>query len=151
MAAALGSRSCLDQFGRNELRAFHAETYGSGTGSSASEPKKVKLSDVSAALHHHMWALKVKRENISQDGAEYEIPKWSLDGREVCSEAWKHARGGSDRRHRDLYSMVLRGYGPTCLLHEVETKLRDTGQVLPQEDQMRLFLIAEEPLPVNVT
>ena len=112
MATAAGSTSCLDQFGKQELRSFYAETYGSGSGSSSDHAKKVKLCDVSSALHWHMWALKVPLGAVNSRGHEYSIPKWTLNGKEVCREAWRHARGGAPRRIRTLYSMVLRGHGP---------------------------------------
>ena len=117
LATAAGAASCLDQFSKAQLKGFYAETYGSGSGGNANggnanSAKRVKLRDVSTALHTHMWALKVEREEVSAHGAQYEIPKWTLDGKEVCREAWRHARGGSSRRHRDIYCMVRRGHGP---------------------------------------
>ena len=93
LATAAGRDSCLDQFSKSTLTAFYAETYGSQKDGA----KKVKLADVSAALHAHMWALKVKLPQVDAQGREYAIPKWTLDGVEVCRLSWQKARGGSDR------------------------------------------------------
>jgi len=120
IAEANAATSCLDQFSRAQLQALYAETYGSDHSSSSSNQrgrknqgkKEISLKDVSNALHTHMWALKVELPAVDEEGRKYTIPRWQLDGKEVCREGWQRARGGSDRRIRDLHSMVLRGHGP---------------------------------------
>ena len=117
MASAKGLKTCLDQFSKQQLLALYAETYGGGGARGDGDPdgscKKIKLTDVSNALHTHIWALKEPLEKVDKKGRSFSIPKWTLDGSEVCKEAWRQARGGSERRHRDLVALVMRGYGPT--------------------------------------
>ena len=110
LASKAGVTSCLDQFSKKELQGFYAETYGASTGTEGG--KKVKLSKVSDALHAHVWALKVALPEMDAQGRQYDIPKWTLEGKQVCKEAWQRARGGSERRVRDVAALVRRGYGP---------------------------------------
>ena len=80
IAKAQAATSCLDQFSKVQLQAFYTETYGSSG-------KEIGLADVSNALLTHIWALKVQLPAVDADGRKYAIPRWLLDGNEVCKKA----------------------------------------------------------------
>jgi hypothetical protein len=78
---------------------------------------KTRPRDVAHHLHEKMYALIEPIDPNDPEkkdgwGRQFCIKKWSLDGTNVCREAWKLARGGSARQHRLLYAMVCRGHGP---------------------------------------
>jgi hypothetical protein len=120
LAKAKGLQSCLDNFNKVELRATFAETYGAAALAAEDgdeEPgaaafKIPKLSEVSTRLHRYMWELKVPLDEMDALGRSFTIPKWTVNGVEVCKGAWWQLRGGTARRIRSLQAMVMRGHGP---------------------------------------
>jgi hypothetical protein len=102
IATRLGVSSCLEQFSKVEMRAFYHETYYKGT----------QLSHVSEQLHHRLWELKVPLSKPDSHGHTYHIPKWTLNGREVCKRGWRRARGGTQSRVRTLQRMVMKNVSP---------------------------------------
>ena len=84
VAKARGARSCLDQFGREQFRRWHNETYGVSLGKSAEH----EFLDPATSIHHKMWHLKepiALKGDASCDayGRKWNIPTWKLDGHEV--------------------------------------------------------------------
>jgi len=109
-----GALSCLDDISRTQFRRWHHETYG--VTASGDEATQSSL-QIQNAIHHKMWALKEECAGSSKSqrddsGRRFTIREWKLDGRLVCRKAWMLAVGGSERMHRDLYSLVCRGHGP---------------------------------------
>jgi len=119
-AMAKGLQSCLDNFTKVELRATFAETYGAaalaeeeGDAQPGAAAFKIpKLKEVSERLHRYMWELKVPLAEMDALGRSFTIPKWTVNGIEVCKYAWRKLRGGTARRIRDLQVLVMRGHGP---------------------------------------
>ena len=103
-----------------ELRATFAETYGAaalaeeeGDAQPGAAAFKIpKLKEVSERLHRYMWELKVPLAEMDALGRSFTIPKWTVNGIEVCKYAWRKLRGGTARRIRDLQVLVMRGHGP---------------------------------------
>lgn len=131
-ATTIGMPSCLGNFTRKQFFGWHFETYGveqgrghirSSTSSSSkgvtseefvkSRPRTVSLSTVTKSLHQQMWHLKVPLEKMDAWGRKYHVEEWKLDGVQVCRKGWMQARGGSARRHRDIYGLVCRGHSPS--------------------------------------
>lgn len=131
-AAAMGMPSCLGNFTRKQFFGWHFETYGveqgrgripSSTSSSSkgatseelvkSRPRTVSLSTVTRSLHQQMWHLRVPLEKMDAWGRKFHVEEWKLDGVQVCRKGWMQARGGSARRHRDIYGLVCRGHSPS--------------------------------------
>ena len=67
---------------------------------------------MSEQLHHRLWELKVPLSEPDCYGRTYHIPKWTLNGREVCKRGWRRARGGAQSRVRMLQAMVMRNVSP---------------------------------------
>ena len=115
-AAAQFASSCLDQLGRQDLRAIFHQVYPRSDGST--QTASVHVSTVLHNLHKLYWNLRVMKKGRKQDpGKPFEIPKWTLeklDGTsvEVCRASWMKALGGSDHAHRMKYSLVCRGHSP---------------------------------------
>jgi hypothetical protein len=74
-------------------------------------------------------------------GRSYTIPKWMLEGREVCKDAWRTARGGAPRRIRDLAAEVMRGHGPAerCAGKLAKLEMALESRQAHAENERRLF------------
>ena len=94
VAKARGARSCLDQFGREQFRRWHNETYELTAWNTTTRA----YYDPAMSIHHKMWQLK---EPIDLKGGEacdglgrkWKIPTWKLDGHEVSVDDAPRARG----------------------------------------------------------
>ena len=63
-----------------------------------------------------MWAKKTPLDKAAVGGncgRMYRVVSWALNGRAVCRAAWKAARGGSEREHRNLCKRTLDLSSPT--------------------------------------
>ena len=123
LARQRGASSCIERFGKEQYRRWHNETYFNVMEEKATpkqEAGKSSLKDrVTSSIFTRMWNLKVPATDSfgGQDryGRKYVIPRWMLDGYEVCHEAWKLVVGGSEKKHRTLYALVCGGHGPSDL------------------------------------
>ena len=121
-ALAIGQMSCLAQFSRVELQQSYHATYGAqGAG-------KVKLADVSKALHHQIWALKEPRPGGKDSlGRTFRVTRWQVLCRNVCKAGWRQATGCTPSMQRRLLAFVMGGYGPedkeTARLARLQTTL----------------------------
>ena len=118
IAQKRGALSCIERFGKEQFRRWHNETYFMGA-ASKEEEKKTSLKDrVTTSIFTKMWNLKAPvTDAVGQDryGRKFTIPRWMLDGHEVCRSAWILLVGGSSKKHRTLYTLVCSGHGPTDL------------------------------------
>ena len=115
--------SCIERFGKEHYRRWHNETYlnvqveeGIPKGKAGMPSLKDR---VTSSIFTRMWNLKAPATDSlgGQDryGRKYIVPRWMLDGYEVCHEAWKLVVGGSEKKHRSLYALVCGGHGPSDL------------------------------------
>ena len=116
-----GFQCCLDYFGKGAFLSFHHDYYGSALGrmdastGTRRRKKQTRFDKVPANglgnnLHHEMWAKKTPLDKAAvggNGGRMYRVVSWALNGRAVCRAAWKAARGGSEREHRDLCKRTL--------------------------------------------
>ena len=114
LAKANQLESCVDAFSRKSFIALHHEYYGSAVRSvdtprtGSRKKPKAKLGQASSqflgnCLHQEMWANKKPLPpGAATLGRKYHVVSWAIEGTPVCRAAWKAARGGSRRQHRDL-------------------------------------------------
>ena len=125
IASARGATSCIDIFGKEQFRRWHNETYIIPVTRDNSSPSLMNA--VQTSIHQKIWGLKAPATDTlgGQDryGRKYVIPKWTLDGHEVCREAWQLVVGGSSKKHSSIYSMVCGGYGPADMVARKSAKI----------------------------
>ena len=140
-AKGRNSDSCLRTFSPETLLRLHNEVYevvgkslkkqkaqvlkvaagrqGKGTEGDGHEEPRVRLEDVSLRLHEKLWELKEPRfpnepKRVDSYGRKFRVKKYHIDNVPVCAAGWKKAMGGSDRRHRDLLKLLVRGQAPAA-------------------------------------
>lgn len=98
-----GHLSCLEQFNKPQLRAFHRAVYKSDTTSKR---------EVLRNAHELLWQLREPLEKSDSFGRVFQVKTFKLDGRPVCREAWKAAYNIGPSAFKTSMAMTCRGHGP---------------------------------------